>query len=146
MIQLLIVHGPNLNLLGIREPEVYGTEPLERINEKIRIWASKNDAEVHIEQNNNEGKLIDIIHSRSEWADGIILNPGGLAHTSICLFDAVKAVNIPTVEVHLSNIFARENFRRKSVVAGACVGIIAGFGGESYIIACDSLKTLLQRK
>ena len=119
---------------------------MDQIDDRIRRWASVNDADIHIEQSNHEGKLIDSIHARSDWADGMVLNPGGLAHMSICLHDAIKAVDIPTVEVHVSNIFAREAFRRESIVGSACVGIIAGFGGESYIAACDRLKSILLRK
>ena len=145
MIHLLVLHGPNLNLLGGREPEVYGSETLDQINDKIRRWSSSHDVEIQILQSNHEGELIDTLHIQSQWADGIVLNPGGLAHTSVCLHDAVKAVGIPTVEVHVSNIFSRESFRRESIVSRSCVGIIAGFGGEGYIAACEQLKTLLLR-
>jgi 3-dehydroquinate dehydratase-2 len=141
---ILILNGPNLNRLGSREPEVYGRETLEQINARIAARAKDLGVSVEFYQSNHEGELIDRIHAAADSAAGVILNPGGLAHTSVSLRDAVASIRIPTVEVHISNIFAREPFRRRSVISGACRGIISGLGTQGYLLALEHLVTLLR--
>lgn len=136
---ILILHGPNLNLLGMREPGVYGITTMDEINIALRDYARAHEIELRIVQSNYEGGLIDVIHDAIGWANGIIINPAAYTHTSIALRDAIAAVDIPTVEVHLSNIHSREEFRRKSVIAPVCVGQISGFGSESYLLGLEAL-------
>jgi 3-dehydroquinate dehydratase-2 len=143
MTKILVLHGPNLNLLGEREPEVYGSLTLDEINQRLVETGRELDIEVRCYQSNNEGELIDALHAARRSVQGVIFNPGGYTHTSIALRDAITAINLPVVEVHLSNIHAREEFRRHSVIAPACVGTIAGFGWRSYWLALLALKEML---
>lgn len=144
MAQVLVIHGPNLNLLGVREPEVYGRETLEEINRKIDAQAKSLGLEVKAVQSNHEGALIDALHESRTWARGIIINPGALTHYSYALRDAIAAIKIPTIEVHLSNVYAREEFRNQSVIAPACTGQICGLGSLSYLLALQAMKHLLE--
>ncbi len=136
----LIVHGPNLNLLGRREPAVYGRDTLEDINQRLQLWAQEAGVELEIVQSNHEGEIVDAIQRATSWASGIVINPGAYTHYSYAIRDAVAAVATPTVEVHLSNIHAREEFRHRSVVAPVCAGQIVGLGGYGYILALAALE------
>lgn len=139
MANVLILHGPNLNLLGTREPEVYGRDSLKDIDNLLEKVASKRGAVVRTFQSNHEGALIDAIHEAKNWADGILINPGAFTHYSYALRDGLASVELPCVEVHLSNIHARETFRQKSVLAPICLGQISGFGRQSYVLGLQAL-------
>ncbi len=137
--KLLLLHGPNLNLLGTREPEVYGKLTLEDINARVIAHAERRGVELRAEQSNHEGALIDILHVARNWADGVVFNPGAYTHTSVALRDAISAIHLPVVEVHLSNIHAREPFRHTSLLAPVCLGQLCGFGWRGYLLAVDAL-------
>jgi 3-dehydroquinate dehydratase-2 len=137
--RFLVLHGPNLNLLGSREPDVYGTTTLAQIDEMLAEQAAADGHEVVAFQSNNEGELIDKLQEAVNGFDGVLLNPGAFTHYSIALRDAVQSISVPVVEVHLSNIFAREEFRQHSVISGACKGIVSGFGPRSYALGLRAL-------
>ena len=143
MKKILILLGPNLNLVGIREKGIYGTETAEDINNEIISYAKEKGYECDVLQSNHEGVLIDTIHAARGVYDAVILNAGALTHYSYALRDAIAGVNIPFVEIHMSNIHAREEFRHKSVIAPVCKGQICGFGKTSYILAIEALKDLI---
>jgi 3-dehydroquinate dehydratase-2 len=144
--KILLLNGPNLNLLGKRETPVYGTETLETITAELSSYATKKGIELTAFQSNSEGALIDAIHEAAQWAEGIIINAGAYSHTSIALRDALAGVDLPAVEVHLSNIYAREEFRHKSLLAPVCIGVIAGFGRWSYFLGVDALLEYWDRE
>jgi len=137
--RVLVLHGPNLNLLGEREPEVYGTLSLSEVNKRVAKRGAELGIDVRCRQSNVEGALIDAIQEARTWADAIVINPGGYSHTSVAIRDAIAAIPIPVIEVHLSNPSARESFRQVDVVGGACAGVIAGFGWRSYALALEAL-------
>ena len=142
---ILLLHGPNLNLLGTREPDVYGTMNLNDINAEVTALGKELGADIKAFQSNSEGALIDFIHEHRD-ASGIVINPAAYTHTSVALMDAIKAVGIPAVEVHLSNIHSREEFRKKSLIAPACIGQISGFGAFSYILGVRALVDYLNKR
>jgi 3-dehydroquinate dehydratase II len=144
MAGILVLHGPNLNLLGEREPDVYGSQTLDQINARLADMAKDLGVELRIKQTNGEGGMVDAIHDARTWAAGILINPGAFTHYSYAIRDAIAAVKLPAVEVHLSNVHAREEFRRLSVIAPACVGSICGLGWRSYECALLGLLGYLQ--
>lgn len=141
MKKILVILGPNLNMVGIREKGVYGTETAESINSDILAKAKSLDIDCEIYQSNHEGDIIDKIHAAYGKTDGIIINAGALTHYSYALRDAIASVSIPTIEVHMSNVHAREEFRHKSVISAVCRGVIAGFGKNVYMLALEELAS-----
>lgn len=143
--RVLVIHGPSLNLLGTRQPEVYGTETLDEINQRIRDAAEAMGAEASFHQTAREGEIIELLHQAIGWADGGLLNPAAYSHTSRAIADAIRAVPFPVVEIHLSNIHAREIWRSRSVTAEAAAGVITGFGASSYLAGLHALKGIVGR-
>ena len=146
MTKLLLMHGPNLNLLGTREPDVYGSLTLADINQRLTGIAAEHEVTLQTFQANSEGALVDALHDAMTWADGVIFNPGAYTHTSVALRDAIAGTGLKVVEVHLSNVHARESFRHKSFLAPVCVGQISGFGWYSYVLGLKGLLNYLQEK
>lgn len=146
MLKIGIINGPNLNMLGKRDQKIYGNITLEEMNRKIKSFAKKEDIELTIKQSNFEGEIVESIQKFSSQLDGLIINPAAYTHYSYAIADALRDCPIPVIEVHLSNIFSREDFRGKSVTAPACIGQIAGFGYQSYILAIHALQDLLKNK
>jgi len=140
---VLVLHGPNLNLLGTREPHVYGNLTLDEINNRLLQAGQDLQLDLRFAQSNSEGGLVDVLHESTSWASGIVFNPGGYTHTSVALRDAVAAIGLPVIEVHLSNIDAREQFRHHSLIAPVCIGTISGFGWRSYLLALQALADYL---
>lgn len=142
--KILLIHGPNLNLLGKREPGIYGLKNLEEINTLVQRFAQEKGAELKTFQSNSEGELVDAIQDAGEWADGIVINPGAYTHYSYAIRDALASVGLPAVEIHLSNIFAREEFRHRSVISPVVEGTVTGLGWRGYIAAVEGLIGILE--
>lgn len=144
MTAILVLHGPNLNLLGMREPDIYGNLTLDEINRRLVTFGKELQIEVRCTQSNHEGALIDALQEARTWAQGVILNAGGFTHTSVALRDAIAAIEIPVVEVHLSNVDAREEFRHTSLISAVCRGKVGGFGWRSYMLGLRGLVEILE--
>lgn len=142
MIKILVIHGPNLNLLGKREPEIYGKITIEDINKKLKEAAKKKKVTLEIFQSNHEGEIVDKIGKAKNRYKALLINPAAYTHTSVAIRDAILAIGIPTVEVHLSNIYAREDFRHNSLIASVVKGQISGFGVDSYLYGLDAAISL----
>lgn len=140
MQKITVIHGPNLNLLGAREPEIYGAVTLDEINRQLRQLAAELGQELRILQSNSEGEIVSAIHEAGTWADGLIINAGAYTHTSLAIADAIQGVRLPAIEVHLSNIYAREAFRHHSFLSRVCIGQICGFGAHSYLLALRAMR------
>ena len=143
-IRIALIHGPNLNMLGIRDPDIYGKDDFQSVNRRIEEHARALGMEIHIQQSNVEGEIIGFIQDAMSWAEAIIINAGAYTHYSYAIRDAIADSRLPTIEVHLSNVHAREDFRRHSVIAPVTTGQIAGFGPRSYLLALDAAKNLLE--
>lgn len=141
--RVLVLNGPNLNLLGTREPDVYGSDTLDDVLGRMQRHVEGRDVELRAVQSNVEGELVDALHEARTWADGVVFNPGAFTHYSIALRDAISGTGLAVVETHLSNVHAREEFRHRSVLAAVCVGVVAGFGADSYVLALDGLLARL---
>ncbi len=145
MHRILVLHGPNLNLLGTREPDIYGSVTLDEIDRRLQVLGGELGCEVECRQSNHEGVLLDALHGARGRFHGVLINPGGLTHTSVALRDAVLAVGLPVIEVHVSNPHARESFRHRSFVSGAALGVVQGFGPDSYTLALRAMAGWLDR-
>jgi 3-dehydroquinate dehydratase-2 len=146
MLKVLVLHGPNLNLLGKREPGIYGSMTLEQINAHMQEMAKREGVEVRILQSNHEGELVTAIQDAMGWADGIVMNAAAYTHTSVAIRDAISAVKLPAIEVHLSNVHAREQFRHTSLIAPVCTGQICGFGWRSYLLGLQGVLDVIREK
>lgn len=144
--KILVLHGPNLNLLGVRQPKIYGKLSLDQIDERLKQRANQLSVEIEIYQSNHEGELIDIIHKNMSMVDGIIINPGAFTHYSYAIRDALAATNLPVIEVHLTNIYSREDFRKNSVIAPISRGQISGLGACGYELALEGMVELIKTK
>ena len=142
---ILVIHGPNLNLLGKRHPEIYGTQTLDNINQDLIQIAQKQGVTLKVFQSNQEGKIVSEIGNNIDWANGILINPAAYTHTSIAIRDALSAINLPVIEIHLSNIYEREDFRHHSYVSPIAVGVISGFGNYSYELALNAMINTLKK-
>jgi len=145
-IKILVIHGPNLNLLGKREPHIYGKVTLKKINDALRKLAKRKRISLKIVQSNYEGEIVEIIQKAQNRFSGILINPAGYTHTSVAIRDALAGVNLPAIEVHLSNIYSRETFRRHSLISPVCKGQICGFGLNSYLLGLEALIELLKKR
>ena len=143
--KVLVLHGPNLNLLGTREPEIYGSLTLSDINTKLAERGQELGVGLKCFQSNHEGALIDALQEAKGWANGVIFNPGGYTHTSVALRDAISAIGLPVIEVHLSNVYAREEFRHASLISAVCIGKIVGLGWQSYTLALQALAEMFEQ-
>jgi 3-dehydroquinate dehydratase II len=144
MHSVLVLHGPNLNLLGLREPGIYGNLTMSEIDAQLVELGKELELEVRCLQSNHEDTLIDALHDARTWADGVIFNLGGYTHTSVALHDAISAINIPVIEVHISNVHAREEFRHKSMVSAVCAGTISGLGIQSYLLGLRGMANIIR--
>ena len=143
--KILIINGPNLNLLGNREKNIYGNKTLEQIKESCLAEGKKNNLEINFFQSNNEGELIDKIHKVETEFDGLIINPAAFTHSSIAILDSLKSINKPKIEIHLSNIYSREEYRKKSITSEGVDGLICGFGENSYILGIEAIAKLIYK-
>jgi 3-dehydroquinate dehydratase-2 len=146
MIRILVIHGPNLTLLGRRETKIYGEQTLTEINSALQDWAEQKDVTIKVVQSNHEGGIVDAIGEAVDGADGLLINPAAYTHTSVAIRDAIAAAGLPAVEVHLSNIYAREAFRHTSLIAPVALGQICGFGEGSYLLGLEALLEHIQRR
>ena len=143
-IKIAVIHGPNLNMLGIRDPDIYGKDNFESVNQKIEAHAKSLGLEITIQQSNSEGAIVDFVQEAMSWADAIVINPGAYTHYSYAIRDAIGDSRLPTIEVHLTNVHAREEFRRNSVISPVSTGQIVGFGTNSYLLALAAAKRLVE--
>lgn len=143
--KICVLHGPNLNLLGTREPDVYGTDSFDDLNRKIKDKAKALGVETRIFQSNSEGQIVDAIHDAMRWADAIIINPGAYTHYSYAIREAISAVRLPTIEVHITNIYSRDDWRHKSVIGPVVTGQVVGFGSNSYLLALEAARSFVEQ-
>ena len=146
MKSISIINGPNLNLLGNREKDIYGNESLDKIKKKSELKCNNLNLKCFFYQSNNEGDIINFIHNSQENYNGLIINPAAFTHTSVAILDALRSINIPKIEIHLSNIYKREDYRKKSITAEGVDGLICGFGSTSYILAIEAINRLIDKK